>query len=160
MRILLLIVMVLSVLVAAGMGGAIGNENVVKAENREAMESTLATLDQVKTADPETNSKIEELKTALAGYKTSGIGGFVVGGLALLLAIFAFAKKYSPTMALGLLAIIAAGVFIGLSPSLEMGENGPASPRVQAMVYGFAAMLAAITAMGAEKLRRTRELGF
>lgn len=160
MRILLLIVMVLAVLVSTGMGLAIANENVFKAENQAAMEESLALLEAVESTEAADATKIDELKSALTGYTTSGWGGLVVGGLALILAIAAFAKKAQPTLILGILAIGAAVAFIALSPSLDMGENGPASPRMQAMVYGCAGMLAALSAMGADKIRRKRELGF
>ncbi len=157
MRIVLLIVMVLSVVVSAGMGLAIANENVFKAENQEKMQTAIDGLEAVEAAGAADTAEIDKYKTALSGYTKSGWGGLVVGVLALVLAIAAFAKKGQPTLVLGVGAILAAAVFIAITPSLEMGEHGPASPRVQAMVYGVAGILAAVCAMGADRIRQKRE---
>ena len=158
MRIFLIVLTVLCVLVSAGMGFMIANENVGGGEGAKKLaevEKLAETLEGEDNAPAEVMALVKDAR----GYKRSGWGGAVVGGLALLLLIVTFVKKPTALTAVAGLTVLAAVAFVVLSPSLETaGENGPASPRVQALVYGAAAILAALCSMGADKVRRNREL--
>jgi hypothetical protein len=139
MRILLIIVMVLAMLVSAGMGMAIGNENLLTEEAKAAAEL----IDQLPG----------EAADKLSGYRTSGMGGFLVGISALVMVIVTFMKKTQVIQIVAGVTTLLAIVFIGMSPSFETGELGPAPPRTQAMVYGIAAIVVAICGFLAEKQR-------
>lgn len=140
MRILLIIVMILSMLVATGMGLAIGNENLLS-ENAEAAKALIEAL-----GDSEQGKQ-------LAGYRTSGMGGFLVGLSALVMVIVTFMKKTKVVQIVAGVTALLAIVFIAMSPGFETGEMGPASPQKQAMVYGIAALVTAICGFLAEKKR-------
>ena len=156
MRALLLILMVLGVVASAGLGIMVGQKNL-HSEDAKELDGLVETAESL--SGGESNSKLDELKAMASGVKTSGWGGYIVGGLAVLLLIVGFMKKWSPIMAISVLGILASVAFIILSPSFDMGPNGPLPPRGQAIVYGGAFILAALSAMGAEKLRLKKLLG-
>ncbi|MFT5431136.1 MAG: hypothetical protein ACI9OJ_001815 [Myxococcota bacterium] len=149
MRIVLLIVMVLAVVVSAGLGIMVGQKNLHSEEGK-----ALAAL-----AEATKDAKDSKTHTIAAGFQKSGWGGYVVGGLAVLLLVVAFAKKWSAIAAIGGLGILASIAFIILSPSFETGATGGMAPRGQAMVYGIAFVVAALSAMGAEKIRMKKLMG-
>jgi len=158
MRIFLIVLTVLCVLVAAGMGFLIANENVGGGEGAKKLAEVEELVEQLEGQE-EAPAAVTALVKDARGYKRSGWGGVVVGGLALMLLIVSFVKKPALLTSVAGLTILAAVAFVLLSPSLEtVTENGPASPRVQALIYGAAAALAAVCSLGADKVRRNREL--
>lgn len=140
MRILSIILMILAFLVAAGMGFAIGNKNLMS----EDAAAAAAMIEQLGDS---------ELGAQLSGYRTSGIGGFVVGLMSLVMVIVTFMKKTKIiNIVAGATAAIAV-LFILMCPGFETGEYAAASPQKQAMVYGVAAILVALFGFLAEKKR-------
>lgn len=156
MRILLLIVMVLAVVVSAGLGLMIGQKNL---HSEDAKTAAAAMEAAEKLVGDKGGPEIEKLRTGLEGFKKSGWGGYVVGVLAVLLLIVTFAKKWSAIAAISGLGILASIAFMILSPSFETGSTGGMAPRGQAMVYGVAFIVAALSAMGAEKIRMKKAMG-
>jgi hypothetical protein len=156
MRIVLLIVMVLAVLVSAGLGIMVGQSNL---HSEEAKAATALMETAEKLAGDTESAELDKAVAMLDGAKTSGWGGYIIGVLALLLLVVTFAKKWSAIAAIGGLGIIASIAFVALSPTFEMGSNGGLAPRGQAMVYGIAFIIAALSAMGAEKIRMKKAMG-
>jgi len=140
MRILLIIVMILAMLVATGMGLMIGNENLLS-ENADKLTKLVEMAGD------------SELATTAKGYQTAGQGGFIVALLALVMVIVTFTKKTKAIQIVAGITVLMGLVFIGMSPGAEASENGPASPRMQAMVFCIAAMIVAACGFGAEQIR-------
>lgn len=149
MRVLFIILMVLGMLVSTGMGLMIANENVGGGDGAKKADQAIEMLEAMPDSD-----KKQELIATLQGYKKSGYGGAVVGILALVMVIVTFMKKEKAVLAVAGATIAAAVLFIILSPSAETGANGPAAPRMQAMVYGISGILAAVFGFLAEKKRQ------
>ncbi len=135
MRIVLIIVMVLAMLVSTGMGVAIGNHNLFSEEAKD--------LYKMAEAAGEAGAEIA------AGPRNSGIGGLVVGLLALVMVVVTFMKKTKPIQIVAGLIVVLAIIFIAISPSGE----GTATPRNQALIYGLAGIVTAICGFLAEKKR-------
>lgn len=146
MRILLLIVMVIGWLAAAGLGLMIGNENLLS-ENAETLN---------KLAEGTTD---ESVLMMVDGVRMSGIGGFVLALLTTIGVVLTFMKKDKPLMIVAVLGVIAAIAFIALSPSFDTGPTGAADPRQQAMIYGIAGAIALLAGFGAEKVRQKKAAG-
>lgn len=144
MRIVLLIVMVLAWLVAAGMGLMIGLENLTA----EDLDSTKKMLEQMGQTD---------LLAKLDGFGTSGIGGLLVALTTTIGVVLTFIKKSQPQLIAVGLGVVVAILFIALSPGFDTTAlGGGADPRGQAMVYGVASIIALLAGLGAEKLRQKK----
>ena len=160
MRILLLIVMVLAIVVSAGMGVMIGYNNLFEADAQtkitEAEEQVAALAEAPNGKENPMVAKASEALSALKGYKWSGWGGIVVGSLSALMLIIGFTRLNGTIAAVGVAIIVCGLAFIALSPGVTVGDA--ATPRLQAMVYGIAGVVAAAAAMGASKVRIKREM--
>ena len=70
--------------------------------------------------------------------------------------VLTFMKKPQPQLIVVGVGVLAALVFIGLSPSFETGSDSGMAPRGQAAVYGIAAIVALLAGLGAEKIRQKK----
>lgn len=141
MRIVLIILMVLGLLDAVGLGLLVGNENVLSDDAAKMMK-----LAEQLPEDAAPRKMAE-------GARMSGIGGFLVGISALITGVTVFMKKTKVIQIMAGVTTLLALIFIALSPSFEMGPNAGMDPRGQAMVYGIGAIVVALCGFGAEKMR-------
>lgn len=146
MRVFLIIVMVLGFLATAGLGLMIAQKNLLSDEAK--MADALVAAASESAAGAAMSAEIEALK----GFKMSGYAGVAHSLLALLVVIFAFAKKDKLVLVLLLLTIVGAGAFIALSPAFEGGLGGGADARTQAMIIGIAGLVTALCGFGAAKM--------
>ena len=140
MRILLLIIMVVAMLVATGMGFMFGEKNILSGE---AVETTKL-IEHL--GDSEQARK-------LGGYRISGFGGVFVGIMALIMVVVTFMKKTKSIQVVAGTTALSAIAFIAISPGFETARHGAESLQEQAMIYGIFAILVALCGFGAEQMR-------
>ncbi len=137
-------------LVTAGLGILASSNGY--GEDATKAEEMVTQLEKLKGKD---DAAVVELRTTVSGYKTSSTGALILAFLSIVLLGVTFMKKEKPQLIVvgGMIGI--AILFIILSPSIEMsGLASKADPRQQAMMVGIPAILAAVFAFGAEKLRQ------
>lgn len=133
MRAFLIIVMFLSSLVATSMGLMIGYENLLS-EDADKLNKLV-----------ELTSSSKFTATAEA-YRYAGQGGFVVGLLALVMAIVTFTKKTKAIRVVASITMLTSIVMLALSSGTQGAAN-------QAMVFCIAAMIVTACGFGAEQIR-------
>ncbi len=158
MRILTLILAVLCLLFAAGMGFVRAGVNL---EDAAALEETAkllgeksALLEAAAAAGSEEAKLVSEATDRIGGIKMGGYALYVLAILSAVLLVMAFVKK--AVIPLALATVVVAVATIVINPDYETGALAAASARKAAMIIGIPGALGALFALASEKLRQKK----
>jgi hypothetical protein len=157
MRILFIVLTVLFGLAAMGLGSVTASNNLgAEAAEKiaQAEEMMAAMMELAKTTGSEDSAAVAEAKELfekLGGYRTSGYGGALVSIMTLLVLGVGFTRQEKAAKIIAGASVLVAVIFLIASPSFDTGMTGPGAPRLQAMLFGIPAILAALFSFLAAK---------
>jgi hypothetical protein len=154
MRVTLIVFAGLLLVIAAGIGGILGGRNLSDASKIEEMKDAKALVNLAASAGSQEGKMAKDIMERGGQLKTGAIPAFLTAVLALVLFILVFVKRGVALTASGIL--LTSIVSVLLNPNFDTGKYGPASPRSIAIALACFGVFGALSAFGAEQIRRRR----